>query len=99
MGISQIFLKNKLNQLEVSRKYDELYKIQMSNFYLYRQIWSLTNINRQEASLRTCSDANSLISVDSIQIFTDHLLQLEKDIKLRFYDILKFKSLIIFIWI
>ncbi|KAL4135435.1 hypothetical protein QTP88_007044 [Uroleucon formosanum] len=52
-----------------------------------------TNINRQELiqfpNLKSCSDANGLIPEDKILIFTDHILQLKKDMKSRFQDLLE----------
>jgi ribosomal protein S15P/S13E len=38
-------------------------------------------------NLRTCTDVNYMISVDNIQILTDHLLRQYKDMQSKFQDL------------
>lgn len=51
------------------------------------------NINRQELSqfsnLKSCSDVNGLIPEVKILIFTGHILQIKKDMKSRYQDLLE----------
>jgi len=61
--------------------------------FIFKLVLYRTNINRQELSqfpnLKSCSDANGLIPEDKILIFTDHILQLKKDMKSRFQNLLE----------
>lgn len=64
----------------------------ISSFITKFDIYNI-NIYRQELSqfpnLKTCTEANGMISVDKIQIFTFHLLQLKMYMKSRFRDLLE----------
>ncbi|XP_050528101.1 SCAN domain-containing protein 3-like [Daktulosphaira vitifoliae] len=75
---------NKMNFIKAKRIISSL----IFKFDLYR-----TNMNRQELSqfpnLKSCSDANGVIPEDKIQIFSDHILQLEKDMNSIFQDLLE----------